>query len=200
MSEDSKPGFVAIFRKIQDHWIWTDPDRFQAWVDILMSAQFADSEVMVKGKLVKVPRGTWFISLRKLQARWGWSRPKVSLFLSILESEQMIDIKKTTVGTLIKVRNYEVYQNPDNNKKAADVHTEMHTDVTADMHSDMHTDVQHNNKGNKGNKVNKKKKTAPPSGWTFSEEEIQKMLREDPNNEEYFRAALKKRDEEGGSL
>ena len=204
MSEDNKPGFVAIFRKIQDHWIWDDPERFRAWVDILMCAQFADSELMVKGNLVKVPRGTWFISLRKLQTRWGWSRPKISLFLSILESEQMVTVKKTTYGTFIKVLNYEVYQDSDNRKKATDMHTDVHTDihadVTADMHTDMHTDVQHNNKKNKKNKENKKKKTFDLSACTFDQEEIDRMLREDPNNEEYFRAALKKRDEEGGRL
>lgn len=188
MSKDDKPGFVAIFRKIQDHWIWEDPERFRAWCDILMSAQFVASETMAKGRVVKVPRGTWFISLRKLQRRWGWSRPKVTLFLSMLESEQMVSIKKTTSGTLIKVLNYDVYQNPDGRKKATDVHTDMHTDSTADVH----TDVHHNNKGNKGNNVNKKKKTAPPD-FDFSEEE---MARHDPKDEAYWREALR-REREG---
>ena len=188
MREDDKPGFVAIFRKIQDHWIWDDPDRFRAWVDILMSAQFADSETMVKGQLVKVPRGTWFISLRKLQQRWGWSRPKVTMFLSMLESEQMVSIKKANYGTLIKVLNYEVYQSSEGKKRTTDVTT----DVTADVTADMHSDVQHNNKNNKKNNGNKKKKTAP-SEFDFSPEELE---RHDQKDEAYWREALR-REREG---
>lgn len=166
MKDKEKVGFVAVYRKIQDHWIWDDPERFHAWLDILMSAQFADSETIVKGKLVKVPRGTWFISLRKLEKRWGWSRPKVSLFLSMLESEQMINIKKTGLGTFIKVLNYEVYQNTDGKKKTADMHTDVHTDITTDMHADM----QHKNKGNKNNKGNKIDETFL-SKCTYTKEE-----------------------------
>lgn len=200
MKDKEKVGFVAIYRKIQDHWIWEDPERFHAWVDILMSAQFADSETIAKGKLIKVPRGTWFISLRKLEKRWGWSRPKVSLFLSMLVSEQMIDIKKTTCGTFIKVLNYEVYQSSDGRKNTANVHTDMHTDVTADMH----TDMQHNNKNNKGNKENKSMASVLRK-CTFEEDEIERNIDLCSNGKspfpnidienEYFRIAMAKREE-----
>ena len=204
MKDKEKVGFVAIYRKIQDHWIWDDPERFHAWVDILLSAQFHDSEKIIKGKLIKVPRGTWFISLRKLQKRWGWSRTKVDLFLSVLASEQMISTKKTTSGTFIKVLNYEIYQNPDTNKKAAEVHTEIHTKE----HTEVHTEVQHTNKDNKDNKKNKKEKGfSMLRSCTWSEEEIQRYMEEvnegknpfgsqDVENE-YFRIALDKRRERG---
>ena len=188
MKDKEKVGFVAIYRKIQDHWIWDDPERFHAWVDILISAQFHDSEKVIKGKLIKIPRGTWFISLRKLQKRWGWSRTKVSMFFYMLESEQMVSIKKTTYGTFIKVLNYEVYQSSDGKKKA----TEVHTEVPTEMHTEVPTEVQHTNKGNKGNNGNKKKKTAP-SEFDFSPEELE---RHDPKDEAYWREALR-REREG---
>lgn len=180
MKDKDKVGFVAIFRKIQDHWIWEDPERFHAWMDILISAQFHASEKIIKGQLVKVPRGTWFISLRKLEKRWGWSRPKVLRFLSVLESEQMVNVKSTTNGTFIKVLNYEVYQSPDGMKNTTDIHTDMHTDVrtdvTADMHTDMRTDVQHTNKENKRTKGTKRTSIKDPlSAYTFSQEEIDRL-------------------------
>ena len=199
MSEDSKPGFIAIFRKIQDHWIWDDADRFRAWIDILISAQFHDSKVYIDGKLITVPRGSWFISQKSLETRWGWSKTKIRYFIRTLIEQGMITTEGTPRGTIITVVNYEVYQNPSTAKNTAKDTTESTAKDTAENTSGDTSEGTHTNKGNKGNKVNKKKKTAPPSGWTFSEEEIQKMLREDPNNEEYFRAALKKRDEEGGS-
>lgn len=201
MKDKDKVGFVAIFRKIQDHWVWDDPERFHAWMDILISAQFHDSEKIIKGQLVKVPRGTWFISLRKLEKRWGWSRPKVSLFLSMLISEQMIDVKKTTNGTFIKVLNYEVYQSAEGRKRTANVTTDITTDVTTDIR----TDVQHTNKDNKGNKENKKSMASFLRKCTFEEDEIERFMQlcEDhkspfPNvdvENEYFKVAMAKREE-----
>lgn len=202
MKDKEKIGFVAIYRKIQDHWIWEDPERFHAWVDILISAQFHDSEKIIKGQLIKIPRGTWFISLRKLEKRWGWSRPKVMRFLSVLDSEQMVNIKSTTYGTFIKVLNYEVYQSAEGRKRTANVTTDITTDVTADIR----TDVQHTNKDNKGNKENKKSTMASVlRKCTFEEDEIERNIDLCSNGKspfpnidienEYFRIAMAKREE-----
>ena len=194
-----RPGFIAIYRKIQDHWLWEDKERFYAWMDILLSAQFHDSRVLIGGNTITVPRGTWFVSLKTLETRWSWSRNKTRAFIRTLVSDGMITTKRTSKGMLLTVVNYEVYQNGGTAKGTSKGTPEGTAEGTSEGTSKGTSEGTHTNKGNKGNKVNKKKKTAPPSGWTFSEEEIQKMLREDPNNEEYFRAALKKRDEEGGS-
>lgn len=177
------PGYISVHRKIQEHWVWDDPERLRAWLDILLNAQFAPSEKMVHGTLIKVPRGTWFISQRKLQTRWGWSRTKVFMFLDTLESEQMISIKKTTHGSLIKVLNYELYQTDEWKKKTTN-HTTDHTtnqttdhttDQATDWATDQTTEVQRNNKGNKVNKVNKRKNQDPLSAYTFSEEEVERL-------------------------
>lgn len=199
MSEDSKPGFIAIFRKIQDHWIWDDAERFRAWIDILISAQFHDSKVYIDGKLINVPRGSWFISQKSLETRWGWSKTKIRYFIRTLIEQGMITTEGTPRGTIITVVNYEVYQNPGTAKNTAKDTAESTPKNTAGNTLDDTSEGTHTNKGNNGNKVNKKKKTASPE-WTFERDEIERMLKEDPDNEEYFQAALKKRDEEGGSL
>ena len=110
MKDKEEVGFVAVFRKIQDHWVWDDPERFHAWIDILMSAQFADSEKIIKGHLVKVPRGTWFISQKTLESRWGWSKNKIRHFLQTLIEDEMVTVKGTADGTFITVVNYDIYQ------------------------------------------------------------------------------------------
>lgn len=174
MNDKGRPGFISIHRKIQDNWIWQDPERFRAWMDILLCAQFADSEVIVNGVLIKVPRGSWFVSQRTLQTRWGWSRTKVSMFLNMLVSEQMLDVKKTTRGSVLKVLNYDIYQDPSGRKKATDQTTHQATDCTTDQTTDwttdQATDVHHNNKANKANKANKVDKTFL-ARCTYSKEE-----------------------------
>lgn len=204
----NKPGYISVHRKIQDHWIWSDPERFRAWMDILLSAQFHDSEKMVNGVLIKVPRGSWFVSQRTLQKRWGWSRTKVFMFLNTLKSEQMVNIKQTTRGSIIEVLNYEVYQSTEGRKKATDqtTHhtTDQTTDQTTDWATDQTTDVHHTNKGNKGDKGNKSFASVLRK-CTFEEDEIQRNIKlcdegksPFPNidiENEYFRIAMAKREE-----
>lgn len=206
-----RPGFIAVYRKIQDHWLWSDPERLRAWLDILLSASFQDSEVMINGVLIKVPRGSWFISQRTLQKRWGWSRTKVFMFLNTLKSEQMVNIKQTTRGSIIEVLNYGIYQSADGRKKATDQtthHTTDHTtDQTTDWATDQATDVHHYNKDKKGNKDNKEKKSMASflRKCTFEEDEIERFMQlcEDhkspfPNvdvENEYFKVAMAKREE-----
>ena len=203
-----RPGYISVHRKIQDNWIWQDPERFRAWMDILLSAQFHDSEVIVNGVLIKVPRGSWFVSQRTLQKRWGWSRTKVFMFLNMLISEQMVNIKKTTRGSVIEVLNYDTYQNPEKRKKATDQTTDQSTDCTTDQTTDwatdQTTDVHHTNKGNKGNKENKSMASFLRK-CTFEEDEIERFMQlcEDykspfPNvdvENEYFKVAMAKREE-----
>lgn len=202
-----RPGFIAIHRKIQDNWIWDDPERLKAWLDILLSAQFHDSEVIVNGVLIKIPRGSWFVSQRTLQKRWGWSRTKVFMFLSMLSSEQMVNIKKTTRGSVIEVLNYDIYQTPERKKKATDQTTDCTTDQTTDQTThwttDQATDVHHTNKVNKGNK--EKKIRAFLSKCEFTEEEgdrFYEMVQDGrtpfPNEQiadAYWKEALRKRNE-----
>lgn len=194
-----KPGFIAVYRKIQDHWLWEDKERFYAWMDILLSAQFHDSKVLIGGNTITVPRGSWFVSLKTLETRWSWSRNKTRTFIRTLVSDGMLTTKRTPKGMLLTVVNYEVYQNGGTSKGTSKSTPEGTTEGTSKGTSEGTSEGTHTNKGNKGNKVNKKKKTVSPE-WTFERDEIERMLKEDPDNEEYFQAALKKRDEEGGSL
>lgn len=194
-----RPGFIAVYRKIQDHWLWEDKERFYAWMDILLSAQFHDSKVLIGGNTITVPRGSWFVSLKTLETRWSWSRNKTRTFIRTLVSNGMLTTKRTPKGMLLTVVNYEVYQNGGTSKGTSKSTPEGTAEGTSKGTSEGTSEGTHTNKGNKGNKVNKKKKTVSPE-WTFERDEIERMLKEDPDNEEYFQAALKKRDEEGGSL
>lgn len=196
-----RPGFIAVYRKIQDHWVWDDPERFHAWIDILMSAQFADSETIIKGHLVRVPRGTWFISQKTLETRWGWSKNKIRHFLQTLIEDEMVTVKGTADGTFITVVNYEFYQNQGTAKGTAEGTPKGKAEGTAEGTAE----GKHNNKENKGNKENKKNMASFLRKCTFEEDEIERFMQlcEDhkspfPNvdvENEYFKVAMAKREE-----
>ena len=93
-------GYVKLFRRIREHELWKEKPftRGQAWVDMIMSADY-ETHILEA-------------SQRFLAARWGWTHKKVRAFLKYLVRNKMIDVDTrgaqagAQVGAQIKVLNY----------------------------------------------------------------------------------------------
>ena len=81
-----------------------------AWVDLLLLANHRDVEIIFDYKPMTVKRGQYLTSVRKLSARWSWSKNRVLKFLKLLESLQMIERQSNKQRTLLTIVKYEVYQ------------------------------------------------------------------------------------------
>ena len=105
-------GWIKIYRNIQEHWLWNcEPfSRGQAWIDLLLTANHKENKVMINGNLIVIKTGERVTSIRKLSERWKWSTCKVKHFLKQLESDKMIECLSDTSKTVIKIVNYEKYQ------------------------------------------------------------------------------------------
>lgn len=84
--------------------------RFQAWIDLLLIANFSDSMVYVRGIKVEVRRGQVAKSQIALAERWKWSRGKVQRFLDDLQTGGQIRQQKNRLITLISIVNFDMYQ------------------------------------------------------------------------------------------
>lgn len=84
--------------------------RMQAWIDLLLVANYRDSVIYVRGNKVDVKRGQIAKSQDFFATRWKWSRGKVIRFLDELQKCGQIVQQKSNVITLISVVNYEYYQ------------------------------------------------------------------------------------------
>ena len=118
-------GFIKLYRKIQNHWLYEEKrkfSKFEAWIDMLMMANHKDNKFVLGNELVTVKRGQFITSIRKLGERWNWSNTKVSQFLDLLKSDEMIDYKKDTKKTLITIDNYGSYHDSENEKKTQNEH------------------------------------------------------------------------------
>ena len=104
-------GWMKLYRRIQDHWIWDDKpfSKGQAWIDLLLLANYDDKKKLIKGEVITCERGSVNLSIRELSTRWGWSRGKTKAFLELLEAEKMIELKMTTKRTVINIVNYSVF-------------------------------------------------------------------------------------------
>lgn len=104
--------WIALHRRLAKHDLWTSEPftRGQAWVDLLMLANFKVGYVRIRGNRIDLERGQLAGSGVFLAKRWQWSRGKVQRFLDELENEHQIEQQKNAVTTLITITNYDAYQ------------------------------------------------------------------------------------------
>lgn len=105
-------GYIKLYRQLVDNPLWKEKPftRGQAWVDLLMKANYKDVRTVIKGQMVVIKRGQLLRGEDSLADDWGWSRGKVRRFLTQLEKEKMCSRNGTALGTLITIANYEAFQ------------------------------------------------------------------------------------------
>lgn len=103
-------GWISLHRKIRDNWIWDDPEKLRAWIDILLMVNHEDRQIPFDGHIVTIHKGQRLTSLQKLSERWGWSRNRVDRFLRLLDEAGMVTANRTPNGTVLTVINWAFYQ------------------------------------------------------------------------------------------
>lgn len=143
LMENKATGYISIFRSIKSHWLWQDPIKFQWWLDLILSANYSDKKILIKGTLYECKRGQTIKSLNTWAKEWRTTRRTVTAFLSLLQNDGMILFKTGKNTTHITICNYDSYNN---NSTTSDT-TRSPKAIPQGSH-DMHT----NNKDNKDNK------------------------------------------------
>jgi hypothetical protein len=112
MSLDNQ-GYISLHRKVMQNFLFKEKrsfSKFEAWLFLLMNANHSDSKVLLGNQLIEVKRGSFITSEVKLMDEFRWSKSKLRTFLSLLESQSMIekitDTKKTTL-TIVKYSDYQ---------------------------------------------------------------------------------------------
>lgn len=107
-------GYIKLHRSLLENSIFNSEPftRGQAWIAILLLTNHKEGFVQIKnGELIKIERGECGYSELALADIFKWSRGKVKRFLTLLEKEKMIQQKNRSNRNIIKVLNYENYQN-----------------------------------------------------------------------------------------
>ena len=140
-------GWIKIYRQIQDCCIWQRNEPFDsrsAWIDLLLTATHSERKLIINNEVVRIRRGSFVTSIVKLSHKWQWSRTKTTRFINLLESEQMINTKRTPKGTLITIVKYDVFQG---NEIDSDTAVDTAPDTTVDTASDTTPDTTPNTAG-----------------------------------------------------
>jgi len=105
-------GWIRLHRAPDANPLWLlEPfTKAQAWVDIVLNANYTQGVMSVRGNIITIERGQLGWSEVTMAKRWRWSRDKVRRFLSYLEDGQNIRQQKTQITTIITICNYDKYQ------------------------------------------------------------------------------------------
>lgn len=106
-------GWICLHRSIQDSSIWegSEPfDKRSAWIDLLLSANHEDKDIMFDSHVRTIKRGQLLTSVTKLSERWKWSKKKTLKYLRLLEEAKMVTKKSDNRATLLTLLNYSKYQ------------------------------------------------------------------------------------------
>jgi hypothetical protein len=109
-------GWIKLHRSMAEHQLWLSrPFTIgQAWVDLLMQANYHESTVLHGYRPLTIQRGQVFTSLERLRTRWQRDRKTVRAWLLAFESDGMLT-RASAYGadggyTLLTIRNYDRYQ------------------------------------------------------------------------------------------
>ncbi len=175
-------GWICLHRNITEHWIWSGEPftRGQAWIDLLLKANFAQTKILFNGQFLTLEDGSFVTSIIKLSACWSWSVKKVRAFLQTLEDDGMIMRKSDNKKTIIHISNWTMYQDDKGTAKGTAEEQQKNSERTTKETSaqqknskKISEEFQRNfegisncpqdnkdNKGNKGNKGNKEREGA----------------------------------------
>lgn len=105
-------GYVKIYRSVVNHWLWIEKpySKFEAWIFLLIRANFKDAKINIGFELFDIKRGQFISSQEKLSEQFGWSRNQVRSFIGLLENDKMIVSETTSKFTKITICNYDTYQ------------------------------------------------------------------------------------------
>lgn len=139
-------SWIRLHRKLMDDPLYfAEPfSKMQAWIDLLLLANFADRVTFIRGNRVTIKRGQVAYSREWFSGRWRWSRGKIDRFLDMLERENMIGRQKSAVITCISILNYDTYQDNGSTDRSVNRSADRSTNRSTDRSANRSTEIEPN--------------------------------------------------------
>lgn len=139
-------SWIRLHRKLMDDPLYfAEPfSKMQAWIDLLLLANFADRVTFIRGNRVTIKRGQVAYSREWFSGRWRWSRGKIDRFLDMLERENMIGRQKSAVITCISILNYDAYQDNGSTDRSVNGSADRSVNGSADRSANRSAEIEPN--------------------------------------------------------
>lgn len=157
-------NWIMLSRQITEHKLWRGEfSRGQAWIDMLLLANWKPGGIRIRGNDVELKRGQLTGSGRFLSARWKWSITKLNRFLDELESDHQIVREKSNVTTVITIVNYDKYQETGAQTGAQKMRRRCAEDAQSGAQSGAHTKKEEEGKEGKDKRARSAEKNGSAS-------------------------------------
>lgn len=106
-------GWIRLDRKIQESFMWDDPEALKLWLYLLMGAAIEDKTVSFNGKPLNLKRGQIVFGLHSASTRLGISVRRLRTTIKRFENCHQIDKQNFNKYSIISITNYCQYQDSD---------------------------------------------------------------------------------------
>ncbi len=114
-------GWIKVYRKIRQSFVWTDANQLKLWLLILMKASHDGNRFLFNGQQVDVSSGQFVTGRDAIASEFNAGAKPVQRvsgrqlwrWIKLFEKEQMLSIKSNTKYSVITVINWGEYQEDD---------------------------------------------------------------------------------------
>lgn len=138
VASNKKRGFALIYKSLKDTPFYKNPERKSLWLHLLLEAAYEECTDSFNGHQVTLQRGQLIGSVNLWAEACGISYDSARRSIEYFEAEGMISVqtKKGKSGfTLVKLVNFESYQDSKKHENSADYDANHKTDYNADYKS-----------------------------------------------------------------
>ena len=120
-------GYIKLYRKITNSFVWTNPNMLKLWMLCLMKASHKESKFLFNGQEIRVTSGQFVTGGHVIAKEFneGTSSDNQIVWRTLwrwlkkFEKEEMLTIKSNTKYSVITIKNWEDYQVNDNQVTSA---------------------------------------------------------------------------------
>lgn len=116
-------GWIRLHRQLRDSQFYTNSKAIHCWIECLLRANHQTQNYFLGRKNITLKPGEFIAGRDEFGKKIGISGSTAWFWLLQFEVDRMLDIKKTTKGSLFTIINWEKYQPLDSkvdNKKTTD--------------------------------------------------------------------------------
>jgi len=106
-------GWIKLHRRLLDSPRIKDPDWLAVWIHVLLKATHQPFKANFDGKIVELKPGQLISGRHAIAAGTGVHESKVKRVLQVMKTDQQIDQQAGVKGSLFTVRNWNTYQEVD---------------------------------------------------------------------------------------
>lgn len=106
-------GWIKLHRQLRESSFYTNSVAKAVWLECLLRASHVEREVYLKREKIRLGVGQFVVGRDDMAAAIGEKPSTVWFWLLRFEADNMLDIKKTTKGSIASVKNWHTYQGVD---------------------------------------------------------------------------------------